>query len=163
MQEYEAWVRSDDDPELLNAPAVAQWQQLVDEASIKFGKRINIAESVEQRFKDAGFEDVRDDLYKACPLLCTTKSIILMQVIMQVPIGTWPLDKKLKVLGLYQLEQMCDCVEPFTLALLTRVLHWGYDETQVLMANVRKDFRSKKNHLYIAFHFVYGRKPARAA
>jgi SAM-dependent methyltransferase len=141
IQEYEAWVRSDDDPELLNAPAVAQWQELVDKASIKFGKRINIAEGVEQGMKDAGFEDVRDDIYK-------------------VPIGTWPLDKRLKELGLYQLEQMCDCVEPFTLALLTRVLGWGYDETQVLMANVRRDFRNKRNHLYISFHFVYGRKPA---
>lgn len=64
MQEYEAWVRSDDDPELLNAPAVAQWQQLVDEASIVFGKKINIAETVKQRFINAGFEDVHDDIYK---------------------------------------------------------------------------------------------------
>jgi hypothetical protein len=36
---------------------------LIDEASAKFGKRFNIAENVEQWFKDAGFEDVRDDRY----------------------------------------------------------------------------------------------------
>jgi hypothetical protein len=77
MQEYEAWVRSDDDPELLNAPAVAQWQELVDEASIKFGKRINIAEGVEQRMKEAGFGDVRDDIYKVSSPLRTNKSLIL--------------------------------------------------------------------------------------
>lgn len=79
MQEYEAWVRSDDDPELLNAPAVAQWQELVDEASIKFGKRINIAEGVQQKMKDAGFEDVRDDIYKVFSLLRTTKTSILTE------------------------------------------------------------------------------------
>jgi hypothetical protein len=77
----------------------------------------------------------------------------------QVPIGTWPLDRRLKELGLYQLEQMCDCVEPFTLALLTRVLKWSNEETQILMANVRSAFRNKKNHLYVVFHFVHGRKP----
>jgi SAM-dependent methyltransferase len=68
MQEYEAWIRSDDDPNLLNAPSVARWQELVDEASIIFGKRVNIAESLKQRFIDARFEDVRDDVYKVSPL-----------------------------------------------------------------------------------------------
>ena len=38
---------------------------------------------------------------------------------------------------MYQREQMVECVESFTLALLTRVLGWGYEETQVLMAQVR--------------------------
>lgn len=140
MQEYEVWIRSEDDPELLNAPVIAQWQELVDKASIMFGKRLNIAESVKQRFIDAGFEDVRDDVYK-------------------VPIGTWPLDPKLKVLGLYQREQICDCVESVTLALLTRVLKWSNEETQVLIAKVRSDLRNKKQHLHSTFHFVYGRKP----
>jgi hypothetical protein len=63
MQEYEAWIKSDDDPQLLNAPFVLQWLRLIDEASAKFGKRFNIAENVEQWFKEAGFEDVRDDRY----------------------------------------------------------------------------------------------------
>ncbi|PVH70396.1 S-adenosyl-L-methionine-dependent methyltransferase [Cadophora sp. DSE1049] len=140
MQEYEAWVKSDDDPELLNAPAVLQWQQLVDEATVIFGKKLNMADTVKQRFIDAGFEDVREDVYK-------------------VPIGPWPLDRRLKILGLYQLEQMCDSVEAFTLAPLTRILKWSNEETQVLMAKIRSDLRNKKNHLHIAFHFVYGRKP----
>ncbi|ELR10711.1 hypothetical protein GMDG_04969 [Pseudogymnoascus destructans 20631-21] len=140
MQEYEAWVKSDDDPELLNAPAVLQWQQLVDEATVKFGKKLNMADTIKQRFINAGFEDVREDVY-------------------QVPIGPWPLDRRLKILGLYQLEQMCDSVEAFTLAPLTRILKWSHEETQVLMAKIRSDLRNKKNHLYIAFHFVYGRKP----
>jgi hypothetical protein len=60
---------------------------------------------------------------------------------------------------MYQMEQMCDCVESFTLALLTRVLKWSIEETQILMAGVRNDFRNRKNHLYVAFHFVCGRKP----
>jgi SAM-dependent methyltransferase len=64
MQEYEAWVKSDDDPELIGAPSVKQWQQLVDEASIIFGKRINVAEYQRQWMIKGGFEEVRDDVYK---------------------------------------------------------------------------------------------------
>ncbi len=91
MQEYEAWIKSDDDPQLLNAPFVLQWLQLIDEASVKFGKRFNIAENVEQWFKDAGFEDVRDDRYKVyVPLFAITISV-LITFLMQTPIGAWPL------------------------------------------------------------------------
>ena len=61
---------------------------------------------------------------------------------------------------MYQLEHMVASVEPFTLALLTRVLGWSKDQTQTLMAGAKDDFRNRKNHLYTASHFVYGRKPA---
>lgn len=86
---------------------------------------------------------------------------MLIQYMIQTPIGTWPFDPKLKEIGLYQLEQMCDAVESFTLAVLTRILGWGYAECEVLVANVRRDFRNKQNHLYSVRHFVYGRKPAK--
>ena len=74
--------------------------------------------------------------------------------------GTWPKDKKLKELGMYQREQMVECVDAFTLGLFTRFLGWDLEETQVLTAQVRDEFRNPKNHLYTVFHFVYGRKPA---
>ena len=83
MQEYEAWVKSDDDPELLNAPAVLQWQQLVDEATVKFGKKLNMADTVKQRFIDGGFKDVREDVYKVCLSPTYQCYVIWMQVLMQ--------------------------------------------------------------------------------
>jgi hypothetical protein len=61
---------------------------------------------------------------------------------------------------MFHVEQMVACAEPFALALLTRVLGWSTDKTQILMAGVKNDFRNRKNHLYTASHFVYGRKPA---
>jgi len=64
-----------------------------------------------------------------------------------------------KTLSWYQLEQRCECIEPFTLAPLTRYLGSSKEETQVLMAGVRTDFRNRENHLYCSFHYVYGQKP----
>lgn len=140
MQEYEGVVASDDDPELKNAPYLDRWQTLVDEATTKIGKKLDVAGVHKQLLIDAGFVDVRDDIYK-------------------VPSGRWPQDRKLKDLGMFQLEQLVDCVEPFTLAFFTRILEWSPEESQILMAKVKSDLRNKQNHFHAKFHFVYGRKP----
>jgi trans-aconitate methyltransferase len=66
MQEYEAWVKSDDDTIYQTGKWVSEWQQRMDEASIKFGKRLNVAEMQKQYLIDAGFVDVQDDIYKVC-------------------------------------------------------------------------------------------------
>lgn len=54
---------------------------------------------------------------------------------------------------------MIDAIEPYALALLTRVSGWSVAEVQVLAAGVRKDFMNPTIHLYSYFHCVYGRKP----
>jgi hypothetical protein len=53
MQEYEAWVKSDDDSINQNGKSVLEGQRLVNEASIKFGKRFNVAELQKQYLIDA--------------------------------------------------------------------------------------------------------------
>lgn len=79
--------------------------------------------------------------------------------IIQVPIGTWPRDKNLKMLGAYQREHMIISIESFTLAPLTRIMGWSVEEVQVLIAGVRSELKNPKNHLLTIFHFAYGRKP----
>ncbi|EKG20592.1 Methyltransferase type 11 [Macrophomina phaseolina MS6] len=139
VQEYEGRLASDDGS-LERAPFLKRWEAVMDEASSKFGKRFDVAEQQKRFLEDAGFVDVRDDVYK-------------------VPIGTWPKDLKLKELGRFQREQMVLCVEPFTLALLTRVLCWSNVETQALMNGVQKELRDSSLHNYSRFHFVYGKRP----
>lgn len=73
--------------------------------------------------------------------------------------GPWPKDPKLKEIGLYQLVQMLDGIESYTMALLTRVLGWSVEGVQVMLAHARNELRNQKNHLYTHVHFVYGRKP----
>lgn len=73
--------------------------------------------------------------------------------------GPWAKGSKHKEIGRFQREHMIACVEPFTMAIFTRVLGWSLEETQVIMANVRKEMRDPKNHLLTIFHYTYGRKP----
>lgn len=53
-----------DDGTLNNAPNVVKWIKLLDEASSKFGKRLNIASTHKQGLIDAGFKNVKEDIYK---------------------------------------------------------------------------------------------------
>lgn len=79
---------------------------------------------------------------------------------MQVPIGPWPKDPKLKEMGKYQLRNMIESVNSFTPAGFARMLGQSPEQTQVLMEGVKREFANyKKFHLYIAFHFVWARKP----
>jgi len=76
-----------------------------------------------------------------------------------MPCGTWPKDPKLKDIGRYQVVQFSDAIEPFSMALLTRVLGWSKEECQVLVTKVKKELYNRDVHLYNNIHFVYGQKP----
>ena len=49
-----------------------------------------------------------------------------------------------KTVGSFNLVQIEDGLEAFTLRLFTSVLGWRLEEVQVLLANVRKDLRDPK-------------------
>lgn len=140
LQEYEGRIVSEDDPELEKCPNILLWQKTVVEASLRFGRSMDITSSLKENLSKTGLLDVQDDVYK-------------------VPIGTWPKDKNLKVLGAYQREHMILSIESFTLAPLTRIMGWSVEEVQVLIAGVRAELKNPKNHLLTIFHFAYGRKP----
>ncbi|KAI9737927.1 MAG: hypothetical protein M1834_009297 [Cirrosporium novae-zelandiae] len=143
MQDFEVWIHTDDDT-IQKAKWIRQWQEQLEEASIKFGKRMNVASEYKGWMIKAGFEDVTDDIYK-CPL------------------SPWPRDPKMKELGRTEQVAMLDSVESYTLALFTRVLGWSNAETQVLIAGVRKEILDLSIHIYGKIHFAYGRKPLSAA
>ena len=138
IQEFGSHLYSDDDPELKNAPSVRYWTDLLTEVGIEFGKDFDPDQK--KMVEEAGFVDVREDLYK-------------------VPVGRWPKDPRLKELGMYQREMVLDSVEPYTLALLTRLRNWTQEECQVLIAKVKGEVKDPSFHGYAKFRFTYGMKP----
>ena len=81
---------------------------------------------------------------------------------MQVPVGPWPKDPKMKEIGRYQREHMAMGIEPYTFGFIGKVLGWSEQECRVLIAQVTNDVRRKDVHMYIKFYFVHGRKPPSA-
>ncbi|CAI4215852.1 unnamed protein product [Parascedosporium putredinis] len=98
IQEYDAWIYSDDDS-FERAPWTKEWVEKLDEASLKFGRQINMAKYHKQWMIDAGFEDVVEEVKR-------------------IPIGKWAKDPALKELGKFELIHMQMSVDSHTPALL---------------------------------------------
>ncbi|KIV81498.1 hypothetical protein, variant [Exophiala sideris] len=76
------------------------------------------------------------------------------------PIGTWPKNKRLKQIGLFfELQFLEGAVDGYSLALFTRLGGWSEAETQVLLAQVRAETKSKKMHLYTHSSYATAQKP----
>ncbi|KAL2128755.1 hypothetical protein VTI74DRAFT_8690 [Chaetomium olivicolor] len=139
MQEYDAWIFSDDDS-FERASWTKEWVTKLDEASKMFGKQINVAKKHKQWMIDAGFEDVQEK-------------------VIRIPIGPWAKDPHLKELGRFEQLHMQMSVASHTPALFTRV--WSYSEQQVqlFIEGVKREFRSKDLRLITSYRFIIGRSP----
>ncbi|KAH7030077.1 putative TAM domain methyltransferase [Macrophomina phaseolina] len=140
MQEFEVRYGCDDDSYPAKAPDVHNYMRLLRESSEKFGKPMDIARDQKQWIQDAGFVNVREDVYKA-------------------PLSPWPKDKKLKEIGKYNLIHVLDAIEAYSIALFTRVLGYKPEEVQVLLAKMREQYKNPELHIYYIYHITYGQKP----
>jgi hypothetical protein len=57
-----------DDDSMEKAPHLTEWCTLQQEAFSKFGKDLGIAGQHKQRMIDAGFKNVKEEVYKVCLL-----------------------------------------------------------------------------------------------
>lgn len=78
----------------------------------------------------------------------------------RLPMGLWPKDRLMKEVGAFNLVQMKEGLEGFSLALFTRNLGWSPEELQVLLSKVRKDMDNRNVHAQNDIYVVWGSKPA---
>lgn len=64
VQEYDAWVFSDDDPTMEKAPCTLEWCNTITSASAKFGKQLNVGRFHKTWMEEAGFVGVEEKLIK---------------------------------------------------------------------------------------------------
>ncbi|KZF23510.1 S-adenosyl-L-methionine-dependent methyltransferase [Xylona heveae TC161] len=122
---------------------INKWQKQINAGTASFGKPLNVIEDLANKLKAAGFVDVHEDILK-------------------IPIGAWPKDKNLKLIGQFMQLHAIESVEPLTLALFTRVLGWTELECQVLIGKVQEEFKTSRKQLFVYTHFITGRKADRA-
>jgi hypothetical protein len=70
------------------------------------------------------------------------------ETVCKLPFGSWPADKKLKLLGRWILSSMDTAFEAYGLALFTRVLNMDPKEAKELCAAAWKDVTDRKVHGY---------------
>ncbi|KAJ5568263.1 hypothetical protein N7450_010749 [Penicillium hetheringtonii] len=109
-----------DDESHHRAEAIMDWQDRLTEASHQFGKPMNVAPLIENWMITEGFENVSDDRYKC-------------------PVGGWAKNRRLKEIGRVGKVTILQVVEPYTLALFTRVLGFTFQQAQEYMDKVRAE------------------------
>jgi hypothetical protein len=107
-----------------------------------FGTEIRIAPRVGRLMEEAGFVDVRRHVFK-------------------VPVGTWPLDRTLRLVGLYMRTVTGDFLgaaasRPF------RKLGMADGEIEAFVDEVRKALMDEGVHCYGRYYVWSGRKPDEA-
>lgn len=88
-----------------------------------------VADLIPKSLKDAGFENV------------------VTQTVKQ-PVGPWPEDPRLKMLGRWKQKSVDEGLEACALAPLTRALGWTEQQVLELCAEVRKEAMDISVHAY---------------
>ncbi|OJD32559.1 methyltransferase domain-containing protein [Diplodia corticola] len=143
FQDYDAVVYSDDGsfrPE----HAFHQWSTTFNDAAASWGRDPSPGPKLERWAKEAGFVNVRHEVFK-------------------LPIGGWPRDKRKKEAGMFNLIQVLDGLEGFTMRLFTGYLGWKEDEVKVFVAKARENLKDRSVHMLYDYHVVYGQKPDSAS
>ena len=63
VQDYDAWMYSDDGS-VEKAPWIRTWISQMDEMTIKYGRRLDVAKYQKKLLEEAGFVDVKEEVYK---------------------------------------------------------------------------------------------------
>lgn len=109
--------------------AFAEWVRTQDQAAMNVGKPMRIANKMKRWYEQAGFVDVREEVFK-------------------LPLNGWPKDPQFKMLGKFTEENYLEGVQAWSLQLFTRGLNWTKDEIEVYLVHVRKSISDRSVHAY---------------
>ncbi|RSL67395.1 hypothetical protein CEP52_012730 [Fusarium oligoseptatum] len=129
-----------DDDTAKEAKDAQFWMKSICDGAVKFGKPLDSAPGWLEKMKAAGFVDVKQEVRK-------------------FPMGGWAKDTKLKEIGRHALIQEQQVIDSYTPGIFSRVLGWGEEEIQVLIAKVKNDLKNPAIHIYVPCYLVWGRKP----
>jgi hypothetical protein len=106
-----------------------EWTRTQDEAAMKLGRPLRIGNKLKKWYKDAGFVDVHEEVFK-------------------MPINQWPKDPQYKLLGRFWGMMLLDGLQAFSLALFTRAFGWTKEELEVYLVPVRRAIADRNVHAY---------------
>ncbi|KAL5322321.1 hypothetical protein ACEPPN_010294 [Leptodophora sp. 'Broadleaf-Isolate-01'] len=142
-----AWPIKLNDGEWPKDSALFKWSALWGEGMQKMGRDAECARHYKDQMIAAGFVNVTEKIYI-------------------VANNAWPKDKKMKMIGMWQNENIAGPqggIEGLSAALFTRVLGWSKMELDVFMAQVKSEHRNPRIHSYYEFIVVVGEKPEQDA
>jgi SAM-dependent methyltransferase len=110
------------------------------EMAEKMGTPLDSPRKWRQQMLDAGFDNVRDVVYK-------------------IPMGTWPRSRRLRVVGRLEQMMLMEGFEAFMLRGYVQILGGKEEDLAVVLTGARREITDPRVHTYVYFHITYGRKP----
>jgi hypothetical protein len=119
---------------------VSRFWNLVSEGLAVLGVNFRATLTLADKVREAGFVNVKERIF-------------------HVPIGVWPRNKVLKMVGLYWRTILIDGLQPIALGPLTRGLKWSRAEVELFLIEVRKAYFDTWVHSHMPLHVIYGQRP----
>ncbi|PHH61259.1 hypothetical protein CDD81_637 [Ophiocordyceps australis] len=122
-----------------------RWSRVFLEAFDRIGRtaRIGLAGNMVSLMEQAGFANA-------------------VQQSIQVPVGGWSSDARLKQVGFYNLAFLEESLEGFALFMLKEIMRWEYAEVQMFVLEMRRAIRNTKLRPFYMCTNVYAQKPKTA-
>ncbi|EHK39611.1 hypothetical protein TRIATDRAFT_231677 [Trichoderma atroviride IMI 206040] len=140
LQELKFQVKCDDGT-LREGNMIQNFYETMESALVHFNVDLLAMRHNKKNVTEAGFIDVTEIPFK-------------------IPIGTWPKDPRLKMVGLYNRSMIHDALYGVAARPFTRGLKWTLDELEVYLVDVRKELTDGSQHGYMPFNIVIGQKPS---
>ncbi|KAF9885520.1 hypothetical protein FE257_012848 [Aspergillus nanangensis] len=129
-----------DDGTLPEDSPLARWGRLLIEASEKMHRPTDNPTKYESWMREAGF------------VHCQT-------VVHEWPTNAWPQEESEKLKGIWNLFNVLQRLEEFTMVLLVKVLGWKADDVAAFLVDLRAELQNPEVHAYWPVYIVYGQKP----
>ncbi|KAL2070831.1 hypothetical protein VTL71DRAFT_13857 [Oculimacula yallundae] len=118
--------------------ALETWFTLINQGAAIAGRDLRKAKTLKKSLTLAGFVDVKED-------------------IQEIPGGTWPINRHMKMLGIYNRNAALMTTDGFRKLLsLTGLSGLEIDDLQ---DRTRRDMMNNDIHWYLTYHAIYGCKP----
>ncbi len=104
------------------------------------GLELHVAALMPARVADAGFVRAEQRVHK-------------------VPVGPWPRDETMRMVGTYNHSVVWDGLQAITTATLTRGLGWTSNQVELFLVKVRRDLMDSAVHSYETLHSLWAQKP----
>ncbi|KAK0655836.1 S-adenosyl-L-methionine-dependent methyltransferase [Cercophora newfieldiana] len=85
--------------------------------------------------------------------------INVQEQVFQIPIGTWPKNKVLKMVGIFWRTILLDGIQAIALGPLTRGCGWSREQVELFLIQVRRGYLDNSCVAYMPLHIIYGQKP----
>ncbi|EWC47655.1 hypothetical protein DRE_03275 [Drechslerella stenobrocha 248] len=122
-----------DDDSVPADAALLEWLKVMWRACEDSGTTFNVAGNMKGWCEKAGFTEVTEKVFK-------------------LPIGPWPRDKHEKTVGSFNLANMRNACEGFSLYLLSRFGNMTIDEINELISRVKEEMGNKRVHAYFRLY-----------